>query len=180
MNVYFLVSIPHPKGGNIIWTCVKYNITKEKDQCKAIGLRGFDYKLFEGEEGGGVQEGLYGYPYLKHLIQLCPGDWANNMKNMNKSFGMKNCLDISGRKKQLCCTFISQCLWKYVGCVLLAVTYGKKGKNIWRKTKKYFGKKERTKLHRYVRGNTYLFDQRELLIGPIVSLSLTGSGLICY
>ena len=38
MNVYFLVSIPHPKGGNIIWTCVKYNITKEKDQCKAIGL----------------------------------------------------------------------------------------------------------------------------------------------
>ena len=80
----------------IVWTCVKDQITDENEDYKAIGLYGFDYKLFEEEEGGGNREGLYGYPYLKHLIQLCPGDWANNMKNMNKSFlpprRIKSCL----------------------------------------------------------------------------------------
>ena len=42
----FLVSVLHPKWGVIVWTCVKDNITKVKDKYEAIGLRGFDYKLF--------------------------------------------------------------------------------------------------------------------------------------
>ena len=50
----FLVSVPHPKGGNIVWTCVKDNIIEENYQYKAIGLRGTDYKLFKEEEGGGI------------------------------------------------------------------------------------------------------------------------------
>ena len=33
---------------------MKDHITKEKEDYKAIGLRGFDHKLFEEEEGGGV------------------------------------------------------------------------------------------------------------------------------
>ena len=73
-NERFLVAILHPKGGSIVWNCVKDNIIKEKEGYKDIGLRGFDYKLFEEEEGGGVQEGLYGYPYLKNTIKLWPGD----------------------------------------------------------------------------------------------------------
>ena len=28
----FLVFIMHPKGVNIVWTCIKYNTTEEKDQ----------------------------------------------------------------------------------------------------------------------------------------------------
>ena len=48
------------------------HIINEKKQYVSIGLHGFDYKLFEGEDGGGVQYGVDGYPYLKHLIQLCP------------------------------------------------------------------------------------------------------------
>ena len=43
----FLVSVTHTKGGGIVWTCVKDNIIEEKEQYDAIGLRGFDYKLFE-------------------------------------------------------------------------------------------------------------------------------------
>ena len=46
------MSVPHPKGGNIVWTCVEDNIIKEKEDYKAIGLRGFDNKLFEDKEGG--------------------------------------------------------------------------------------------------------------------------------
>ena len=44
--------VPHLKGRNIVWTCVKDNIIEEKEDYKAVGLRGFDYKLFEKEEYG--------------------------------------------------------------------------------------------------------------------------------
>ena len=41
------MSFLHPKGGNIVWTCVKDNITEENEYYKSIGLHGFYYKLFE-------------------------------------------------------------------------------------------------------------------------------------
>ena len=62
------MSVPRPKGGLIVWTCVKYHIIDEKGYYKDIGLRGFDYKLFEEEEVGGTRKVLYGYPSLNHLI----------------------------------------------------------------------------------------------------------------
>ena len=64
------MSVTHPKGGTIVWTCVKDQVIDEKEDYKEIGLRGFDYKLFEKEGGERKREGLDGYPYLKHLIQL--------------------------------------------------------------------------------------------------------------
>ena len=70
------MSVPHLKGGTSFWTCVKDYIIDEKEDYKDIGLRGFDYKLFEEEEGRGTREVLDGYPYLKHLIQMWPGDWV--------------------------------------------------------------------------------------------------------
>ena len=88
------MSIPHPKGGSVVSTCVKDNIIKEKEQYEAIRIHGFDYKLFEEEEGGGGQELLYRYPYLNHLIQLWPGGWFKHMGEMNESVGMKNRLDM--------------------------------------------------------------------------------------
>ena len=45
----FWVYVPHLKGGNIVWTCVKDNIIEEKYDHKAIELRCFNYKLFEEE-----------------------------------------------------------------------------------------------------------------------------------
>ena len=35
------------------WTCVKNHVIDKKEDYKYIGLRGFDSKLFEEEEGGG-------------------------------------------------------------------------------------------------------------------------------
>ena len=66
----FSVSVPHPKGGTIVWTCVKDHVIDKNED-----------SLFEEEEGGGKQEGLEGSPYLKHLIKLWPGDWEKQMKN---------------------------------------------------------------------------------------------------
>ena len=62
--------VPHQKGGNTVWTCVKDHTINEKEQYKTIVTRGFNYKLFEEEEGGRTREVLYGYIYLKHIIQL--------------------------------------------------------------------------------------------------------------
>ena len=49
------MSVPYPKGGSNFWTCVKDHTINEKDYYKDIGLCGFDYKLFEEEEGGGTR-----------------------------------------------------------------------------------------------------------------------------
>ena len=81
----FSVSVPHPKGGTIVWICVKDHVIDENEDYKDIRIRGFDYSLFEEKEGGGKQEGLDGYPYLKHLIKLWPGDWVRNMEKNERS-----------------------------------------------------------------------------------------------
>ena len=52
INRVFLVSVPCPKGGNMVWNFLKDNIIKEKDQYEYIGLHGFGYTFFEEEEGG--------------------------------------------------------------------------------------------------------------------------------
>ena len=120
------MSVPHTKGGAIVWTCVKYHIIDEKEDCKYIGLHGFDYKSFEEEEGRGNRKGLNGYPYLKHLIQLWPGDWAKQMSKMNEAVGINNRVTMNGGGKRLVCPFKRKELWKCIGCILSAVTYGNK------------------------------------------------------
>ena len=86
----FLVSVPHPKGGEIVWTCVKDHIINEKEDYKDIGLRGFDYKLSEEEEGGGTRKELDGYPYLNNIIPLWPVDLVRQMEKMNEAVCTKN------------------------------------------------------------------------------------------
>ena len=54
---------------------MKDHVIEEKEDYKEIRLRGFDYSLFGEKKGGGKQEGLDGFPYLKHLIKFCPDDW---------------------------------------------------------------------------------------------------------
>ena len=111
------MSFPHPKGGTIFWTCVKDHIIDEKEDNKYIGLRGFDYKLFEEEEGRGTREGLYGYPYLNHIIQLWPGYWVSQMAKMNEAVFMKNRFTSNGVGKRLVRPFKRQKFWKYIGCI---------------------------------------------------------------
>ena len=69
--------------------------------------------------------------------------------------GMKNRILVSGGKKQLrlVCHFTRQELWKCIGFIILEVTYGMKGHNIWSEITRTFGKKRPTKLHRDVCGN---------------------------
>ena len=49
------MSVLNLKRGDF-WVCVKDNIIKEKEYYKAIEICGFDYKLFEEEEGAGTRK----------------------------------------------------------------------------------------------------------------------------
>ena len=40
-------------GGGVIFNCVKDDVIGGKEDKKSIGLHGFDYKLFEEDEGVG-------------------------------------------------------------------------------------------------------------------------------
>ena len=113
---------------------MKDDIAEAKEEYKAIGLCGFGCKLFEEEEGEGVQEGLDGYPYFTHLIQLCPGDWVEQVRKMNEAVGEKNSFDNSGGKKLLVHHFTRNEFWKCIGCILSVVIYGIKVNQIWGET----------------------------------------------
>ena len=152
----FYVSVPYPKGGKIVWTCVKEHIIEDKEDYKEIRLHGFDYSLFEEKKGGGKREGLDGLPYLKHLIKLWPGNWEKQMEKMNEAVCMKNRVTLNRRGKRRVKIFTSQEFWKCIGCILLAVTYGKKGRNLWSEVSKDVGKHENQTLRRDVHGTTDL------------------------
>ena len=94
---------------------MKDHIIDEKEGYKANGLRGFDYKLFWEEEGGGTIDGLYGYPYLNNIIQLWPGDWMKQMANINEVVDMNNRFTMDGGGKRLVRPFRRQEFWKYIG-----------------------------------------------------------------
>ena len=136
---------------------MKDHIIEEKEQYEAIGIRGFDCKLFEEEEGMGTKEGLYGYPYLKLLIQLCEGNRVNHMEKMNEAVGMKNRFAVDGGGKRVVRPFNRKEFWKFIGCILSEVTYVKKGHKLWREIPKYYGKMAPTKLQIDVCGNTDLY-----------------------
>ena len=151
------MSVQHPEEGNLVWTCVNDHIIDEKEDYKDIGLRGFDYKVFKEEEGGGTIELLDGYPYLNHLIQLWPGDWVKQMKKMNEVFVIKNHYKMNEGGKRSVRPFNRQEFWKCIGCILSEVTYEKKVHKLWSEIPKYFGRMATTKLSRDVRGNTDLY-----------------------
>ena len=144
--------VPHPKGGGIVWTCVEDNVVGEKEEYKAIELRGFYYKLFQEEEGEGVREGIDGYPYLKRLIELWPGYWVEQLSKMNEEVDERNRHHKATGKRQSVQKFSNNDFWKYIGCIISAFTYGKEGYTIWKSTTRRDGCKAACKIDREVRG----------------------------
>ena len=121
---------------------MKDHVIEEKEDYKEIGLRGFDYSLFEDKKGREEREGLDGFPYLKHLIKLWPGDWEKQMEKMNEAVTMNNPVTLNGGGKRQVKKFTRQEFWKCIGCILSAVTYGKRGCKLWSEVSKCVGKHE--------------------------------------
>ena len=151
------MSVPHPKLVAIVWTYVKDHIIDEKEYYKDIGLCGFDYKLFEEEEGGETREWLDGYSYLKHLIQLWPDDLVKHTAKMNEVVVIRNRFTMNGLGKRLVRPFRKQEFWKCIGCILLALNYRNKVHNLWSEIPKAFCRMVPPKQQRDVCGNTDLY-----------------------
>ena len=78
------------------------------------------------------------------------------MEKINEAVTMKNHVTLNGGGKRKVKKFTRQELWKCVGCILSAVTYGKKGGKLWSEVSKGVGNHENLTLRRDVRGTTDL------------------------
>ena len=76
---------------------------------------------------------------------------------MSESVCMNNSVTLNGGGKRQFQKFKRQEFWKCIGCILSAVTYGKKGKNLWSEVPKGFGKYEHMTIRRDVRGTIDLY-----------------------
>ena len=106
---------------------------------------------------GGTREGFDRYPYLKHLIQLWPGDWVKQMEKMNEVVVIRNRFTINGGGKRLVRPFKRQEFWKCIDCIISTVTYGKKGHKLWSEIPTASFRMAPPKIQRYVRVNTDLY-----------------------
>ena len=70
---------------------------------------------------------------------------------------MKNCVTLNGGGKRQVKKFTRQEFWKCIGCILSAVTYGKKGRNLWSEVSKGVGKHDNLTLRRDFRGPADLY-----------------------
>ena len=76
---------------------------------------------------------------------------------MSEAVCMKNLFTSNGGGKRLVRPFKRKEFWKFIGCIISAVTYGKKGHKLRSEVTKCFGKHENPKLRRDVCGTTNLY-----------------------
>ena len=75
---------------------------------------------------------------------------------MNEAVTMNNRVTLNGGGKRQVKIFRRQEFWKCVGCILSAVTYGKKVRKLWSELSKVVGKHDNLTLRRDVRVTTDL------------------------
>ena len=66
----------------MLWEVVGDHVVEEPSDHEDIGLRGFDFNIFDEDEEGVAREEC-GEPYSKMLIKLWPEDWIDQLKKMN-------------------------------------------------------------------------------------------------
>ena len=77
------MEVKYTGGGLIVWDMVRDNISEEKKNDKDTGMKNLEYSLFEDLEFGKRRRRLYGFPYLKYLIEIWPGDLEIQYNRMN-------------------------------------------------------------------------------------------------
>ena len=93
---------------------------------RGIRLCCFDYTLFEEEEYKDDREGIYGYPYFKHLIEFFPRVCRKQLNTMNKVVGQHNGRGKEVRKTQFTGKFSKNEFLNCIGCIIFTVAYRNK------------------------------------------------------
>ena len=71
-------------GKEVLWGVVDDHVVEDPSDNEDIGLRGFDFNIFNEDEEGVVREGSSEFPYLLILINIWPGDFISQLKRMNR------------------------------------------------------------------------------------------------
>ena len=85
---YSVEVVGHDKN-KVRWEVVDDHVVEEPSDNEDIGLRGFDFNIFDKDEEGVVREGCSEL-YLLMLIKLWPGDWISQLKRMNRKVDEEN------------------------------------------------------------------------------------------
>ena len=70
-----------------------------------------------------MREGIYAYPYLKHIIELWPGYWEEQLGEINEVFREQNCHQKKIGKTRVVRKFYENEFSKCIGCIISEVTY---------------------------------------------------------
>ena len=93
------------EGKKVIWEAVDNSVVAEATDHDEIGLRGFNFNLFDEYEKGVIREVLSDYTYLLMLKKLWSGDWKNNLNRKDHKVDEDNWKAIrirNGRYRKVC------------------------------------------------------------------------------
>jgi hypothetical protein len=112
------------------WTIVQgFHPEESLEEYTELGLIGFDFAQF-AKECLSLKNTHYGFPFLKLLQKLWPGDWRMQLKQMNsriqldnerkKRDGKRTMKEVSERE-----------WWTFLGIIIAAAPVGKGGERLW-------------------------------------------------
>ena len=81
----YLVEVADKDGKKVIWEVVDDHVVEQGVEHEEIGLRGFDFNLFDEERQGCVGGDVKELLYFLMILKLWPGDLEEQLKRMNKN-----------------------------------------------------------------------------------------------
>ena len=102
-----------------------------------------------------MRKGIYGYTYLRHIINLWTGYWDYQLLKVNAAIGDKNKPQKELGKTQPVRIYSKNEFWKCIGCIHLVVKYGRKENIIWLKGHIYEKGNNKSIIDRDIFGKTY-------------------------
>ena len=154
----YLVEVVVHNKKKVLWEVVGDHVVEEPRGHEDIGLRGFDFNIFDEDEEGVVREGCSEL-YLLMLIKLWPGDWISHLNRTNQKVNEENwkALNKGNIQYRKVCRFSSNEFWKNIGCLVSAPTFGLEGSRLWDKEEalNLIGKKRKI---RYIRVKVDLYE----------------------
>ena len=128
-----------------IWDVVDDHVVGQGVEHEELGLRGFDYNLFDEEREGYVGGDVKQLSYLLMLMNLWNGDWQGQLYQMNKKVDEDNRRGGTQQNGPFwkLRQFSRNKLWKNVGCLLSAPTFDIGGSRLWKKDPEIIRKKRK-------------------------------------
>ena len=86
----YFVKVAEKDRKKVIWEVRDDDLVEGGVEHKEIGLRGFDFNLFNEERDGCVGDDVKKLPYLLMIMKLWPGDLWDQIDRTNKKVDEEN------------------------------------------------------------------------------------------